>query len=117
MPEIRYTIRISDMPRRDEAMAAILRAQGMFVTDECRGVQPSVLTWEDNINGAGARTFIWRSPDTSSSLTSAAHVLIGNGGGASWHGTGYNLRTSSPSREPELRVQETNVKREVRLKD
>src|SRR5271157_3232711 len=57
--EIRHTIRILDIPRNEAQLAAILRTRGMSVYDDLRGIPPSDLTWQDNINGAGARTFIW----------------------------------------------------------
>lgn len=57
--ELRHTIRILNMPKNEAQMAAILRANGMQVYDDLRGIPPSDLTWQDDINGAGARTFIW----------------------------------------------------------
>ena len=57
--EFRYTIRILNMPSNDAQMAEILRRQGMSVYDNLHAIPPSTLTYRDDINGAGARTFIW----------------------------------------------------------
>ena|SRR5208282_85939 len=57
--ELRHVMRIPTMSRNSAQVAAILRQQGMRVYDDLRGIPPSVLTWQDDINGAGARTFIW----------------------------------------------------------
>ena len=57
--ELRHTIRILNMPKNQAQMAEILRREGMQVYDDLRGIPPSDLTWLDDINGAGARTFIW----------------------------------------------------------
>lgn len=120
MAEVRFTIRISDMPRNDRAMAMLLREQGMVITDECTAVPPSTLTWQDHVNGAGARTFVWNDNSTAdyygvSSESRRAELRRFN----------FNNLPHLPqvpgnvvqNEKVEIHVQEPEQKRQLRLED
>lgn len=135
--EIRHTIRFQEMERINRGggnVITLLRAQGMVLTDECRPVPPSTLTFRDNINGAGTRTFIWddgfnQSVSTEQSFRTysmSGMNLSGWGGGVSYSGRQdiYGARVFNGSYDEagqpkleEVKIEPVQRTRQVRTSD
>ena len=125
--QVRHSIRLLEMERlnkRDPLLLInILRAQGMVLMDDGRAVLPSRLTYEDHINGAGTRTFIWDDGIRQNLSTSSVNIS-GWGDVSGWRYNGHPARVYNGFRDEvgevkleEVKVEEFNRTRQVRLND
>lgn len=122
MPEIRHTIRFQEMERINRSggsVVAILRQQGMVLMDDGRAVPPSVLSTQDNINGAGTRTFIWRDQEYSLPRGNATINVNNFSGSYLVQMSRGQLTWAAPVQEKpvEIQVQEVSPIRQIRLED